>query len=57
MRLTTMNVNRKNNPENRGAMQVVGTIALAPSGDYMLGDVLSLTRRTGAVRIVRFTCP
>lgn len=29
-RLTTMNVNRKDNPENAGAMQVAGTVAVSP---------------------------
>jgi Tol biopolymer transport system component len=56
-RLTTMNVNRKDNPENAGRMQVAGTVAASPSGDYLLGDVQdSLLRQTGLVRTVRFVC-
>ncbi|MBD5655704.1 MAG: PD40 domain-containing protein [Candidatus Eremiobacteraeota bacterium] len=56
-RLTTMNVNRAGNQENTGSMQVAGTIAIGPSGTFMLGDVQdSLVRQTGSVRLVRFTC-
>ena len=57
-RLTRMNVNRKDNPQNTGTMLVAGTVAVSPSGDYMLGDVQdSLVRQTGLVKVVRFTCP
>jgi Tol biopolymer transport system component len=57
-RLTTMNVYRKDNPENEGIMQVACTVAVSPSGDFMLGDVQdSLARQTGMVEVVRFTCP
>jgi hypothetical protein len=56
-RLTTMNVDRKDNPENTGAMMVAGTVAVSPSGEFMLGDVQdSLVRQTGLVKRVRFTC-
>jgi Tol biopolymer transport system component len=56
-RLTTMNVNRRDNPENIGQMQVAGTVAISPAGDFMLGDVQNnLARQTGSIRIVRFTC-
>jgi hypothetical protein len=57
-RLTQMNINRKDNPENAGYYQVAGTVAVSPSGDFMLGDVQdSLTKQTGMIRIVRLTCP
>ncbi len=56
-RLTSMNLNRKDNPQNRGALQVAGTVAVAPSGDFMLGDVQdNLLRQTGMVKIIRFAC-
>lgn len=56
-RLTTMNVNRKD-PENTGVMLVACTVAVSPSGDFMLGDVQdSLVKQTGLVKVVRFTCP
>jgi hypothetical protein len=57
-RLTRMNVNRKGNPQNTGKMLVAGTVALSPTGDFMLGDVQdSLVRQTGLVKLVRFGCP
>jgi Tol biopolymer transport system component len=57
-RLTTMNVNRKDNPENEGALRVAGTVAVSPSGEFMLGDVQdSLTKQSGMVKVVHFTCP
>jgi Tol biopolymer transport system component len=56
-RLTEMNVRRKNNPHNMGALQVAGTITMSPDGGSMLGDTQdSLTKQTGKVRSVRFTC-
>jgi Tol biopolymer transport system component len=56
-RLTTMNVNRKDNPENAGYMQVACTVAVSPSGNLMLGDVQdSVARQTGMIRLVRLTC-
>jgi Tol biopolymer transport system component len=56
-RLTTMNVNRRDNPENSGVMLVAGTVAISPAGDFMLGDVQdSLIRQTGLVKRVRFSC-
>jgi len=52
-----MNVNRKDNPENAGIMQVAGTVALDPAGESMLGDVQgSLLKQTGLVRVIRFVC-
>lgn len=57
-RLTTMNVNRKDDPENTGQPLVAGTVAVSPSADFMLGDVQdSLTKQTGMIRTVHFTCP
>ncbi|MFZ1107373.1 MAG: hypothetical protein WAN43_03350 [Rhodomicrobium sp.] len=57
-RLTTMNVNRKDNPQNAGYMQVATTVAVSPDGGFMLGDVQdSIVKQTGMVRVVRFTCP
>ena len=54
-RLTTMNVNRKDNPENAGYRQVACTVAISPSGEFMLGDVQdNLARQTGMIRIVHF---
>jgi hypothetical protein len=56
-RLTTMNVNRSDNPQNTGRMLVAGTVAVTPAGDLMLGDVQdSLIRQTGLVKLVRFIC-
>jgi hypothetical protein len=56
-RLTSMNVRRKNNPQNTGSMQVAGTVTVSPAGDSMLGDIQdSLTKQTGKVLAVRFTC-
>jgi Tol biopolymer transport system component len=57
-RLTRMNVKRKLNPQNAGYMQVAGTVAISPTGDFMLGDVQNnLLKQTGLVRVVHFTCP
>ena len=57
-RLTRMNVNRKDNPQNTGKMLVAGTFAVSTAGDFMLGDVQdSLVRQTGLVKLVRFGCP
>ncbi len=57
-RLTSMNVRRADNPEDTNHMQVAGTVAIGPSGDFMLGDVQdSLTKQTGSAKTVRFTCP
>jgi Tol biopolymer transport system component len=54
-RLTTMSVNRKDNAENARGLAVGCTVAISPTGDYMLGDVQdSLVKQTGLVRIVRF---
>ena len=56
-RLTTMNAGRPGDPENFGQPQVAGTVAVSPSGAFMLGDVQdSLMKQTGLVRRVRFTC-
>jgi len=56
-RLTTMNLNRKDNPEDQGAAQVATTVAISPSGTFMLGDVQdSLVKQTGLIRVVSFTC-
>ena len=56
-RLTTMNVNREDNPENGHRMLVACTVAVGPSGDLMLGDVQdSIARQTGMIRVVHFTC-
>jgi hypothetical protein len=52
-----MNLRRKNNPENTGSMQVAGTVAVSPTGTFMLGDVQdSLVKQTGFVHTVHFTC-
>ena len=57
-RLTTMNVNRKDNPENAGRMQIGCTVAISPSGDFMLGDVQDdVGKQTGSIRVVHFTGP
>ena len=56
-RLTTMNVSRTDSPESIGKPQVAGTVAMSPTGDYMLGDVQdSLIKQTGLVRIVKLRC-
>ncbi len=56
-RLTTMNVNDKNNPQNAGVALVAGTVSVSPAGDSMLGDVQdSLVKQTGLVKVVRFVC-
>jgi len=56
-RLTSMNVRSKDNPHNMGSMQVAGTVTVSPDGESMLGDIQdSLTKQTGKVRSVRFTC-
>lgn len=56
-RLTRMNVNRKDNPENAGYMQVACTVAVGPAGDLMLGDVQdSVAKQTGMIRVVHFSC-
>jgi Tol biopolymer transport system component len=57
-RLTEMNVNRPGNLENTGHMQVAGTVAISPSGRFMLGDVQdNLIKQTGSIELVRFICP
>ncbi len=56
-RLSTMNVDRKDNPENQGEPRWAITVSVSPTGDYMLGDMQdSLVKQTGLVKIVRFTC-
>ena len=56
-RLTYMNIHRADNPENAGATLTAITSAISPKGDFMLADVQdSLTKQTGYVRVVRFTC-
>jgi Tol biopolymer transport system component len=56
-RLTTMNVNRSDNPQNSGEPQVAITVAVSPGGEYLLGDVQDdLARQTGRVHVVRFVC-
>ena len=56
-RLTTMNVRNPDNPENLGAVEVATTVAISPSGTFMLGDTQdSLVHQTGLDWIVRFTC-
>jgi Tol biopolymer transport system component len=56
-RLTSMNVNRKDNPQNTGVPLVAITVSVSPSGDYMLGDMQdNLARQTGLVHVVRFVC-
>ncbi len=55
-RLTSMNRER-GNPENNDKLAVAGTVAVSPDGTFMLGDVQdSLTKQTGLVKVVRFTC-
>jgi hypothetical protein len=55
-RLTKMNSD-PGNLENSGKLKVAGTAAISPGGDFMLGDVqTSLTKQTGMVLVVRFTC-
>ena len=57
-RLTTMNVNRKDNPENAHRMLIGCTVAPSPSGDSMLGDVQdSVAKQTGMILKVHLTCP
>jgi hypothetical protein len=52
-----MNVRRKDNPHNMGSMQVAGTVTVSPDGSRLLGDIQdSLTKQTGLIRSVRFTC-
>jgi hypothetical protein len=52
-----MNKRGENNPEDMGAAQVACTVAISPRGDYLLGDVQdSITKQTGLVRTVHFTC-
>jgi Tol biopolymer transport system component len=56
-RLTEMNLRRRGNPEDSGAMQVATTMSISPSGDFFLGDIQdSLVKQTGLVKRVRFTC-
>ncbi|MBD5656481.1 MAG: PD40 domain-containing protein [Candidatus Eremiobacteraeota bacterium] len=56
-RLTVMNVNRPNNPENDGKMQVAGRVGVTPQADVFLGDVQdSLIKQTGSVKRIRLVC-
>ena len=56
-RLTRMNVNTADNPQNAHDMRVATTVAPGPSGAFVLGDMQdSLVRQTGLVKIVRFVC-
>ena len=56
-RLTKMNSNQKSDPENLGIPQVATTIAMSPTGEFMLGEVqLSLAKQSGLSRVVRLTC-
>lgn len=54
-RLTSMNVS-EDDLEYQGAPRVACTVAISPTGDYMLGDVQdNLARQTGMVIRVTFT--
>jgi Tol biopolymer transport system component len=56
-RLTYMNIHARDNPQDNGHTLTAITSAISPQGDFMLADVQdSLTRQTGYVRVVRFTC-
>jgi Tol biopolymer transport system component len=53
-RLTWMNLNRKDNPENTGKPLVGCTVSISPDGTYFLGDVQDdLVKQTGKVLVVR----
>lgn len=57
-RLTEMNVNRPDNPQSIGAMQVAGPVAVSPDGSFFLGEVKdNLIKQTGSIRVVHFVCP
>ena len=56
-RLTKMNLNAKSDPENAGYPQVATTVAISPSGDFMLGDVQTkLAKQNGMSLFVRLVC-
>jgi hypothetical protein len=56
-RLTRMNVNRRDNPQNASDMLVAGKVTVRPEDSFMLADVQdSLMKQTGFVRPVRFNC-
>jgi Tol biopolymer transport system component len=56
-RITEMNVDRPDNPENVGRTLVAGKITASPAGDLLLGDVQdSLVHQTGFVVRIRLTC-
>jgi hypothetical protein len=56
-RLTTMNLNAPNNPENTGAMEVAGRVSPGPTPDILFGDVQnSLVRQTGSTKRVHLVC-
>jgi hypothetical protein len=56
-RLTTMNRNAPDNPENTGAMQVAGRVSPGPTAGVLFGDVQdSLVKQTGSTKRIRLVC-
>ncbi len=56
-RLTRMNAEPVDNPQHMQSMQVAGTVAISPTGEFMLGDTQdSLVRQTGLTWRVHFVC-
>jgi Tol biopolymer transport system component len=56
-RLTTMNVDRADNPENAGRTLYAGKVTAGPSGDVLFGDVQDpLIHQTGFVERISLVC-
>ncbi len=56
-RLSTMNLRGAGNLENFGGPRFAGTVAVAPGGDFMYGDVQDdIAKQTGLSLEVHFTC-
>jgi hypothetical protein len=56
-RLTRMNENAPDDPENTGAMQVAGRVSPGQAPDVLFGDVQdSLVKQTGSTKRIRLVC-
>jgi Tol biopolymer transport system component len=56
-RLTWMNTLSSSNPEHSPVPMIAVKPTLSPTGDFFLGDIEdSITRQSGFVKAVRFTC-
>jgi hypothetical protein len=56
-RVTTMNSNAPDNPENTGAVQVAGRVEPGPTPDVLFGGIQdNLVKQTGSTKRIRLAC-